>query len=78
MLKAVTDVVFPVPLDAYPSTAGQSLTAVLNARIEAEPFNLVAAVIFLLAILHTFLATPMREPRYVRRLAKIKLLERTR
>jgi ribose 5-phosphate isomerase B len=31
-----------------------------------------------LAILHTFLATPMREARYIRRLAKIKLLEGTR
>jgi ribose 5-phosphate isomerase B len=31
-----------------------------------------------LAILHAFLATPMREARYIRRLAKIKLLEGTR
>ena len=54
-LRPVTDV-FPIPLDAYPATAGQSLSAVLNARIEAEPFNLVAAGIFLLAILHTFTA----------------------
>jgi ribose 5-phosphate isomerase B len=30
------------------------------------------------AIVHTFLSTPMREPRYIRRLAKIRMLERTR
>ena len=31
-----------------------------------------------MAIVHTFLATPMREARYIRRLAKIRLLEGTR
>ena len=30
------------------------------------------------SIVHTFLATAMREPRYIRRLAKIRALERTR
>ena len=30
------------------------------------------------AIVQTFLTTPMREPRYIRRLAKINMLERTR
>jgi ribose 5-phosphate isomerase B len=30
------------------------------------------------AITLTFLTTPMREPRYIRRLAKVRLLERTR
>lgn len=30
------------------------------------------------AIVHTFLSTPMREPRYIRRLAKVRNLERTR
>jgi hypothetical protein len=55
MLKRVTDV-FPIPLDAYPAAPGQSLAAVLTARIEAEPFNLVALTIFLLAIVHTFAA----------------------
>ena len=55
MLKRVTDV-FPIPLDAYPAVPGQSLAALLAARIEAEPFNLVALTIFLLAIVHTFAA----------------------
>lgn len=31
-----------------------------------------------LAVVHTFLRTPMREARYLRRLAKISVLERTR
>jgi ribose 5-phosphate isomerase B len=31
-----------------------------------------------MAIVRSFLDTPMREPRYIRRLAKIRLLERTR
>jgi ribose 5-phosphate isomerase B len=30
------------------------------------------------AIVHTFLTTPMREPRYIRRLIKVRNLERTR
>jgi ribose 5-phosphate isomerase B len=30
------------------------------------------------AIVQTFLSTPMREPRYIRRLAKVRNLERTR
>jgi hypothetical protein len=55
MLEAVSDV-FPLPLDAYPSVPGQSLFNVLAARLEVEPFNLVAALIFLFAILHTFAA----------------------
>ena len=30
------------------------------------------------AIVHTFVSTPMREPRYIRRLLKVRNLERTR
>ena len=30
------------------------------------------------AVVQTFLTTPMREPRYIRRLAKVRNLERTR
>ena len=46
---------FPLPLDAYAVPAG-GLREVLMGRIQADPFNLVATVIFLLAILHTFMA----------------------
>jgi len=47
--------VFPLPPSAYPPSP-DGLLAALAARIEIEPFNLVAAVIFALAILHTFAA----------------------
>jgi Putative Na+/H+ antiporter len=46
---------FPLPLSAYPVVApGEGLLALLRTRIDAEPFNAVATVIFALAILHTF------------------------
>jgi hypothetical protein len=48
---------FPRPLDSYaPQPETASLFDIFRARIEAEPFNLVATVIFLLAIAHTFAA----------------------
>ena len=47
---------FPPPLDAYPALSQTGLFEVLLARVQAEPFNLVATVIFLLAIVHTFWA----------------------
>lgn len=47
---------FPIPLSAYPPPAAEGLRATLVARIEIEPFNLIATVIFLLAIVHTFAA----------------------
>jgi len=50
------EVPFPLPLDSYQDSAGAGLWQVLLERIHAEPFNLVATVIFLLAIIHTFLA----------------------
>ena len=50
----------PRALDTYPSAADQSLAAELSARVQAEPFNLIATAVFLLAILHTFAA-----PRFV-------------
>lgn len=47
---------FPIPVDQYPDVAGAGLWQTLADRVHAEPFNLVATVLFLLAILHTFLA----------------------
>ena len=46
---------FPRPLDSYPSDAA-TLLATLAERAALEPFNLVTAAIFLLAIVHTFAA----------------------
>src|SRR5688500_3546210 len=47
---------FTRALSEYPVTGNQSIGEVLASRFHAEPFNLVASVIFLLAIIHTFLA----------------------
>lgn len=47
---------FPLPLDAYPPADGLPLLEVLRQRIAAEPLNLVASLLFLGAILHTFAA----------------------
>jgi hypothetical protein len=51
---------FPTPLDAYGEAAGRGVIEILAGRIAAEPFNLVASVIFLLAVVHTFLAGRIR------------------
>jgi hypothetical protein len=50
---------FPLPLDAY-DDAGKGLVDMLRTRAAAEPFNVVASVIFLLAIVHTFLTAKFR------------------
>ncbi len=52
---------FPRPLGAYGDESGLSLTEVLVGRAKADPFNVVASVLFLLAILHTFAAGPIRK-----------------
>lgn len=51
---------FPRPLAEYGAVDAPELGATLMARIRAEPFNLVASVIFLLAICHTFLTAKFR------------------
>src|ERR1035437_1040140 len=50
---------FPPPLESYQDGDTSNLWTVLMNRVLAEPFNLVATVIFLLAIIHTFLAPRM-------------------
>ena len=50
---------FPRPLESYAEVTG-SVLDVLAARLQAEPFNLVASLIFLLAIIHTFLTARFR------------------
>ena len=47
---------FPLPFDAYPPASPDGLLATLAARVDADPFNAVATVIFLLAVIHTFVA----------------------
>jgi hypothetical protein len=47
---------FPLPLDAYTGEQGLTLRETLRQRIAVEPLNLVASLLFLAAILHTFAA----------------------
>lgn len=47
---------FPLPLDAYLGEEGLGLLEVLSRRAAQEPLNVLATGLFLLAILHTFLA----------------------
>ncbi len=54
----------PVPLpralESYSDQAGAGVFDVLRSRAAAEPFNVVASVVFLLAICHTFLTARFR------------------
>jgi len=54
-------VVFPTPLSAYPVSADGNLVSDLAARIAADPFNVVATALFLLAVTHTFVAARFTE-----------------
>lgn len=47
---------FPPPIASYGEAPGTSLHATLRHRVQAEPLNLAATAIFLLAIVHTFVA----------------------
>lgn len=52
---------FPRPLESYgPVDASHGIINVLKERAAAEPFNVVATVIFLLAVIHTFLTARIR------------------
>jgi Putative Na+/H+ antiporter len=48
---------FPLPLGHYADADRTNILEILRHRISVDPFNLVASIIFLLAIVHTFLAT---------------------
>jgi Putative Na+/H+ antiporter len=47
---------FPLPLSSYPPPSPDGLLATLAERVQIEPFNAIATAIFVVAILHTFLA----------------------
>lgn len=47
---------FPPSLDSYGDADLTSIPEILAHRIEQQPFNLVASIIFLCAIVHTFMA----------------------
>ncbi len=48
---------FPRNLSDYPVLAGQGLFELLRSRAEADPINAVATLIFILAVIHTFVAS---------------------
>ena len=54
------EIEFPQGLESYSDSVDSPLLDTLKGRIAAEPFNLVATVIFLLAIIHTFLTARIR------------------
>ncbi len=48
---------FPRPLNSYGDENVRGLGQILKGRIKQEPFNLIASLLFLLAIIHTFLTS---------------------
>lgn len=58
MHEALTE--FPRSLSSYPDLAGQALLDILRSRVELEPFNAIATAIFVVAVLHTFVASAFR------------------
>lgn len=48
---------YPLPLHSYADAELSGVVEILCHRIAADPFNLVASIIFFLAIVHTFLAS---------------------
>jgi hypothetical protein len=56
---------FPPALDSYGDPDAASLTAVLQNRVAKQPFNLVATLLFLGAIVHTFLTHKFRHYSHV-------------
>ncbi len=74
---------FPRPLESYAAPAGASAWEIVQARAAAEPFNVVATGIFVLAVLHTFAAGKIRhwahvvEERHAAALQQRKAARRT-
>ncbi len=58
--SGATAPVLPRALSTYAEQPGTGLWDALVLRVQAEPFNLVTTVIFLLAIVHTFLTAKIR------------------
>jgi hypothetical protein len=55
---------FPLPVDSYHDQQVASLLGKITGRIQREPLNLVATLIFFAAIVHTFLVTKFRRIAY--------------
>ncbi|MDL1959368.1 MAG: hypothetical protein LWX01_09825 [Deltaproteobacteria bacterium] len=52
---------FPRSLDSYGDADVESISTILKNRVKQEPFNLFATLIFLCAIIHTFLTGKFME-----------------
>jgi hypothetical protein len=50
-------IAFPRSLDSYNDADTGGIGAIMKNRIQQEPFNLIATLIFILAIVHTFMAS---------------------
>ena len=55
------DHAFPTPLSAYPSPLSGGLFDALWLRLQADSFNAIATAIFVLAVVHTFVAARFTE-----------------
>ena len=67
---------FPLPVESYHDQQIPSIFGKLTGRIQREPINLVATIIFFAAIIHTFLTAQFRKiaHRYQRRYEAIEEL----
>jgi hypothetical protein len=50
---------FPPSLESYDDAQLENIPQILRHRIRKEPFNLIATIIFLLAVIHTFMASKL-------------------
>ena len=70
------DIVFPPALDSYDDAELTSIAEILVHRIEQEPFNLFATLIFLFAIVHTFMASKLMAMSHTREHAHLEKIKR--
>lgn len=73
--SAAPTAVFPLPLHEYQVAPGASMFDIVRARASADPFNVVATIIFILAVSHTFMCGRIRHFAHVveeRHLARLK------
>ncbi len=70
------DIVFPPALDSYGDAELTGIGEILVHRIEQEPFNLFATLIFLFAIVHTFMASKLMAMSHTREHAHLEKIKR--
>ena len=60
LAAAADEPAFPTPVESYGDSGQRDIWARLAGRVQKDPFNAVATVLFLGAIVHTFLAAKFR------------------